>query len=583
MKKIWIKSAFLAVMGLSATSCGDFLDIYPLTMVYEDNYWTEKNDVDQFLAGCYTRMQDEDFMKRLFVWGEVRSDNVGAGDYSDYSSTSSEGYLLSENLLSTNAYTDWSPFYSVIDRCNQIIERAPQVAEVDPSYLESDVNAAIAEATALRALCYFYLVRTFKDVPYYTYAITDDEAELSLPATDGDEIVQNLINDLVTVCPNALRVWPRQSGEDVSYGRITQYAIYAMLADMCLWLERYSEAAYYAQLVIDYKTQYFEENYSSSYNVDDYPLVPDGGGTIVARGTAFNLHFGTGGGPESIFELYFSSSTSDNTKSNTMVPAFYYRYMAESGVAADYGYFAPTSDLKNSMNSSSGLWETSGGTDSRRWESIWVDDVDNVGYSHMVKYSYRSISLDSSNDLDGDDATYGRGTPKNDANWIFYRVSEMMLIRAEALIYQVSESGNTVSDVALAKEAYALIRAVANRSASNLEASNLPESGAGYYSETDTLVYQSSLIELVYDERRREFLFEGKRWYDLVRRSRHDGNTNALVTAISGKFSSSTSTSKFGNLDAIYWPYNYDELSVNENLTQNSAYPESSDSYESTR
>ena len=58
MKKIWFKSAFLAMVGMSMTSCGDFLDIYPLTMVYEDNYWNEKNDVDQIVTGCYTRVQD---------------------------------------------------------------------------------------------------------------------------------------------------------------------------------------------------------------------------------------------------------------------------------------------------------------------------------------------------------------------------------------------------------------------------------------------------------------------------------------------------------------------------------------------
>lgn len=63
MKKIWFKSAFLAMVGMSMTSCGDFLDIYPLTMVYEDNYWNEKNDVDQIVTGCYTRMQ----MMILFV------------------------------------------------------------------------------------------------------------------------------------------------------------------------------------------------------------------------------------------------------------------------------------------------------------------------------------------------------------------------------------------------------------------------------------------------------------------------------------------------------------------------------------
>ena len=129
MKKIWFKSAFLAMVGMSMTSCGDFLDIYPLTMVYEDNYWNEKNDVDQIVTGCYTRMQDDGFVRRLFIWGESRSDNTRKGFHPKFSATSAEGYILSENILSNNAYTDWSSFYSVIDRCNLVIQKAPEVAE----------------------------------------------------------------------------------------------------------------------------------------------------------------------------------------------------------------------------------------------------------------------------------------------------------------------------------------------------------------------------------------------------------------------------------------------------------------------
>lgn len=305
MKKIWFKSAFLAMVGMSMTSCGDFLDIYPLTMVYEDNYWNEKNDVDQIVTGCYTRMQDDDFVRRLFIWGESRSDNTRKGFHPKFSATSAEGYILSENILSTNAYTDWSSFYSVIDRCNLVIQKAPEVAEKDPNYLPSDVQATIAEVTALRALCYFYLVRTFKDVPYYTEAITNDEQELNLPATDGDVIVRNLINDLLAVWPNALKVWPKQSGKDISYGRITQNAIFAMLADMYLWIDDYSNAEKYAQMVIDYKTDYFKNNYSSYYMVNGYPLIPDNDNTILEAGMAYNANFGEGGGPESIFELDF--------------------------------------------------------------------------------------------------------------------------------------------------------------------------------------------------------------------------------------------------------------------------------------
>ena len=102
MKKIWFKSVLLALAGFMATSCGDFLEIYPLTMVYEDNYWNEKKDVDQIVYGCYTRMQDADYLKRVFMWGEVRSDNIGQETRSDVGYNWQESYVLREDILSKN-------------------------------------------------------------------------------------------------------------------------------------------------------------------------------------------------------------------------------------------------------------------------------------------------------------------------------------------------------------------------------------------------------------------------------------------------------------------------------------------------
>lgn len=566
MKKIWFKSALVALAGMSVSSCGDFLDIYPLTMVYEDNYWNEKNDVDQIVAGCYTRMQDDDFMRRLFIWGEVRSDNVGRGYYSKYNGASPEADILNENILSTNVYTDWSPFYSVIDRCNLVIERAPQVAAVDPSYLESDMNATIAEVSALRALCYFYLVRTFKDVPYYTYAITNDEQPLDLEVTKGDEIIRYLIEDLTKVHDQALTAWPSQNGQDVSYARITQNAIDALLADMYLWIGDYANAAERAQRVLKSKTEYFEGRYSSSLMVDGYPLIPDNG-TVVQPGTAYNYNFGSGGGPESIFELEFSSSTTDGSKSNTMVPALFRRFLPEKDLPADYGYFGPERGLWDEWGSATVF---ASNEDSRVKESIWLDDASDPSVACIAKYAYSAIYPRMENDL-----VYASGQrlSKNDANWVFYRVSDMMLIRAEALICQMSDNGSE-RDAELADEAFQLIDAVEARSSRNTTSSLDP----------DDYVSRNSLLNLVYLERRREFMFEGKRWFDLVRRTRQEGNdTDYLVQQIRNKFNTATATSKFGHPDAIYWPYNYDELRVNDNLQQNPAYPDSDNSsYEST-
>lgn len=76
--------------------------------------------------------------------------------------------------------------------------------------------------------------------------------------------------------------------------------------------------------------------------------------------------------------------------------------------------------------------------------------------------------------------------------------------------------------------------------------------------------------ELVLAERRRELMFEGKRWYDLVRRARREGNSNSLKSAVSKK--GVENLNKLSVMDAIYWPYNQDELKVNGSLKQNPAY-----------
>ena len=96
---------------------------------------------------------------------------------------------------------------------------------------------------------------------------------------------------------------------------------------------------------------------------------------------------------------------------------------------------------------------------------------------------------------------------------------------------------------------------------------------------------KSLMDGLVKRERQRELMFEGKRWFDLVRLSQRNGNTQVLTSAALSK--ATTGEGLIGNhlakMDAIYWPYNLDEMKVNLNLVQNPAFSSGEDeSYQKT-
>ena len=163
----------MGLMGLTQTGCSDFLEIKPQTEIILEDFWNEKADVENVVTGCYSALLESDVRNRMMVWGEVRSDNVMSGQ--NINNNVDLYNVLKENITAMNSFTKWDAFYDVINRCNTVIKYAPGVAEIDPGYTEGDLKANIAEVSALRDLCYFYLIRTFRDVPYSTEAFTDDD------------------------------------------------------------------------------------------------------------------------------------------------------------------------------------------------------------------------------------------------------------------------------------------------------------------------------------------------------------------------------------------------------------------------
>lgn len=573
MKKIQyhIVGTLCAVFGLSA--CGDFLEIEPRDLVILEQFWNEKNDVDNCVAGCYEGLQAQGVVTRMMAWGEFRSENINVGlkaeddDLHMYK-------LINENIDASNVYTDWSSVYNVINRCNTIILYAPGVSAKDPSYTESELKATIAEVSAIRDLCYFYLIRTFRDVPYSTVAYTDDDQKMDLPATPFNQVLDSLIADLERVQGDAQRRYPDSDENKKLYqtGRITQDAIHAMLCEMYLWKQDYRNCVKYADLVIESKVKEAEEKEGTLKSdmtryFDGFPLIRDWTSQSGIFGTAYNEIFGDGNSTEAVFELTYMKD--DNMLANGAVNT-YYGYI-------DGGWYnrVKPSDYVG-LDASNGAFKLfANNYDARCHESL-----NSLGATSCFigKYVFNQQLYETSTTTTAvTRMTSGLYTKhKNHSNWIIYRLADVMLLKAEALV-QLAAGDNSAE----LQEAFRLVDAI-NRRSIMKDPDKLTDkdvlSAASYGTK-------AAMEELVMEERHREFLFEGKRWYDLVRRSMRDGNTQYLRNQLANKGlkNGSIISSKLARMEAIFWPYYLEELKVNKNLVQNPAFGSGENSsYEKT-
>ena len=139
----------------------------------------------------------------------------------------------------------------------------------------------------------------------------------------------------------------------------------------------------------------------------------------------------------------------------------------------------------------------------------------------------------------------------SDANWIFYRFADIYLMKAEAYA-ELGDYSNSIEQLNFIKRR-AGIRA--------------------FPSTTD----QKGLLNEILNERAKEFVGEGKRWYDLVRISRRDEAGRLIFISdavISNVLPSSRSAvaSKIKDVNSWFLPIYYNELLLNNLLEQNVFY-----------
>lgn len=210
-----------------------------------DAYWKSKEDVEAVIASGYYYMRSS--CQSLLKWGELRGASICTltGD--------KDGMKLQNfQLDGTEAICKWENMYQVINMANVVIAHAPGVREIDDTYTEGAMNAHLSEAYFMRALMYFYLVRNFKEVPLVTTPYEDDSTPFSIAKSSEEEILKQIKADVQTALDSGgAKEFYDNDNWNASKGRVTKWALYALMSEVSLWTEDYDTCIKYADLLIN--------------------------------------------------------------------------------------------------------------------------------------------------------------------------------------------------------------------------------------------------------------------------------------------------------------------------------------------
>lgn len=555
--------------GILLSSCVDTV-ILPYSKTTDENYWKTKDEVSSVVAKAYLNMTDATFMRNLIVWSDFRSDEF------TYTDNITEGLrdalveMYTQNTQPTNTFTSWGALYTTINYCNIVLEKAEQTLSVDPAYTEGDYQAHRSQVLALRSLCYFYLVRVFRDVPLTAGAYMSNAQEMEIAQSDPNTVLQYCIDGLLEAEPNAMTA-DAYTGTNAwrNYGYITKDGIWAILADIYLWrasvnhsLEDYKQAIVYCDKVLESKKNqhvrydWEVEDEANPYNLYDYQDY-------------YSQIFGDQNSEESIFELQYND--------NVSLCQMYHKFKNNN---SGYGYLKVSGSYGNIGSNNVFIKES----DMRLWESIYDANTsaDNYDVRKMVSQSGRLGSMTKESRTSRTYSGYSQ-------NWIVYRITDVLLMKAEAMMsaYMLENGFKDGTEIKegdyTRQQVFNIVQYVNSRS---IPTTNLADDSLKWST------YQKYDMErLVLEERARELCFEGKRWFDLMRYNyRHvDGvnynkiladqsafveNYDPMLSLVVRKYSSGASSMKvrIPTEPYLYMPINDAEKKVNSKLKQNPVY-----------
>ena len=256
-----ILKVFIGVCTLQLTlsSCSDKLDIKSGEVASETLQWTSISDTKSALLGTYGLLRAALLDNNShWMYGELRSGDFVSYSRADLKAINDHNLKASYPLM--KSLTNWRRFYAVINAASVFIERAPEVLEKDSRYTRENLKVDIAQAKAIRAFTYFYMVRIWGDVPLITKSF-DDGSFIERARTDQNAVLNFAENELLEAVNDleysyGFSLVPYYGETSVYWRKLlfNKLTAYAVLAHISAWQGKY--------INVDSYTEFIMNNYS---------------------------------------------------------------------------------------------------------------------------------------------------------------------------------------------------------------------------------------------------------------------------------------------------------------------------------
>lgn len=296
MKQI-ICSIIGLIMTFGLVNCqGGLLDMNPYDSIGSEQMWNNENLTDMGVMAIYETLRYSNVGKELYFFDEYGFTGQGR----DATALCSGSITSGSSLFSDT----WKQLYEGVSRANDAICNIPDKSPVG----DEKKRRLIAESKFMRAYFYYRLNEVYKGVPVYLEPTPVEEYNKARE-TEA-RVWEVVINDL-TDCINETALPGRYEKGNVSYGRVTKSAAYALRGKAYMWMKEYAKAEADFRKVGDfghtlfggsYKMLFKEENEQCEemiFTVQNIGMSGYGGttqfrlGTRVSFGSCWNTYLPT--------------------------------------------------------------------------------------------------------------------------------------------------------------------------------------------------------------------------------------------------------------------------------------------------